>query len=666
MHFSLISRIVTGFILLLFIFSGLTLYSLQVQRNLAQQIELITTERGELLDTANTLRNQIQDANRAVIQHANSQSEDARTLLTQDYRQTQEAYRQTFQQLQAGLSDYPRLLDQLGAVQVRARQVLALGDEHLRLHEARVTSRQQALAASQAFDDEWLFFGGDLSAISQRAVNQGVAALEWEVDFILRQAQSAQAYLQRALGINDLERIEAVGNELASVKDLLTEKQASIDEAFPAYAQELAFFSNLIINAIAAPDDLFQSHRHFIELNGRSEALLANLDAELNATLATLSTILDEVRALNHQARDSALGSVSLSLKLTTMLLALGVVVSVLIMVSVVASIRKPLHSTLSTLSHLAEGDLTQRIKHLTRDEMGQIGEDVNRLAERLADVIGQIRQSSDSLAAVAANTSDISQQTLQSMEAQQAQTVSVATAVTEMEAAVREVAQNAENSRSAIAQVMEAARHNMAAMDDNMALSSELNQAQSAVSQTVTELHQESQEIGTILDVILGMAEQTNLLALNAAIEAARAGEHGRGFAVVADEVRALSNRSREAAAEIQTRITSLQGRANAAAERMGEQVELGRRTAEQSRSAGASLAEMVELLDQVNDMGQSIATASEEQSAVAGEVAHSVTQIADMAESVAAKAKGAAENGAELNQLSDEQRHLVQRFLL
>lgn len=664
MRISLIGRIVSGFIILLVIFGGLTLYSLQVQRSLAQQIELITTERGELLDTANRLRNQIQDANRAVIQHANSQSPEHRERLAQDYSEAREAFQQTYTELQDGLANYPTLLQQLDEAQERSLQVLALGSDHLQLQEDRMAARQRALAASQAFDDEWLFFSGDLSAISQRAASQGVSALEWEVDFILRQAQSAQAYLQRALGISQLERIESVGNELMTAKELLEQKQSSINEAFPDYAQEIAYFSNLIINAIAAPDDLFQSHRQFIELNERSETLLADLDLALTGALTELSSTLDEVRLLNHQARDSALGAVGFSFTLTSVLLAVGVLVSVLIMLSVVASIRKPLSRTLHALSHLAQGDLTQRITHLTQDEMGQIGRDVNRLAERLAELIGQIRQSADALASVSANTSTISQQTLQSMEDQQAQTVSVATAVTEMEAAVREVAENAENSRTAIVQVVEAAQQNMTAMDDSMALSSELNEAQNAVSQSVTVLNQESQEIGSILDVILGMAEQTNLLALNAAIEAARAGEHGRGFAVVADEVRALSNRSREAASEIQTRISSLQGRASDAAERMGEQVELGQRTAEQSKSAGASLASMVEHLYSVNDMSQSIATASEEQSAVAREVAQSMTQIADMAEDVAGKAREAAENGGELNRLADQQRQLVRRF--
>ena len=664
MRISLIGRIVSGFVILLVIFGGLTAYSLQVQRSLAQQIELITTERGELLDTANRLRNQLQDSNRAVIQHANSQSAEHRQSLTQDYTEARDLFQRTYQHLQTGLVTYPTLARQLDETQDRTQEVLALGEEHLQLQEARMAARQQALEASQAFDDEWLFFSGDLSAIGQRAVSQGEAAMEWEVDFILRQAQSAQAYLQRALGINQLERIESVGNELASLRAVIEEKQASINTSFPAYAQEIAYFSNLIINAISAPDDLFQSHRRFIELNERSESLLAELDSALNAALTELSATLGEIRVLNHQARDTALGAVGFSLTLTAVLLALGVLVSVVIMVSVVSSIRKPLGRTLSTLSHLADGDLTHRVTHLTQDEMGQIGRDVNRLAERLAELIGQIRQSADALASVSANTSNISQQTLQSMEDQQAQTVSVATAVTEMEAAVREVAENAENSRSAIAQVMDAAHQNRLAMDDNMALSSELNEAQNSVSQTVTELNQESQEIGSILDVILGMAEQTNLLALNAAIEAARAGEHGRGFAVVADEVRALSNRSREAASEIQTRIASLQGRASAAAERMSEQVELGARTAEQSKTAGASLVKMVEQLDRVNDMSQSIATASEEQSAVAREVAQSMTQIADMAEDVAGKARDAAKNGGELNRLADQQRDLVRRF--
>ncbi|MHA7879643.1 MAG: methyl-accepting chemotaxis protein [Saccharospirillum sp.] len=451
---------------------------------------------------------------------------------------------------------------------------------------------------------------------------------------------------------------------MASIRALLEEKQASINNAFPGYAQEIAYFTDLIINAIAAPDNLFQSHRRFIELNAESEQLLTRLNDALNQSMAAFSELLDGVRALNYEARDQALGAVDLAQTLTLALLAVGLTAAALILTSVVQSIRKPLNRTLSTLAHLAEGDLSRRITPFSQDEMGQIGKDVNALAQRLSEVIGQIHQSSRALAQVSEKTSDMSGATLQQMEQQQAQTASVATAVTEMEAAVREVAENAENTRSAIADVMESAQENMGVMETSVALSAELNEAQNAVSQVVTTLNQESQEIGSILDVILGMAEQTNLLALNAAIEAARAGEHGRGFAVVADEVRALSNRSSEAAAEIQTRIASLQKSARSAAEKMKEQVALGHRTAEQSRVAGASLSTMVGQLNDVNDMSHSIATASEEQSAVANEVSQSMTQISDMADAVAGQARDAAENAGALSQLADQQRGLIDQF--
>ncbi len=666
MKLSLIARVIAGFTTLLILFSMITLYSLVVENRLAGQLELTSGQLGPLLDDTNRLRNTLQEANRAVILHANADGAERRALLESQFNNARTGYDSLFQSLMERLSAYPDLSSQLMDSRTLADSLFATGADHLVLQNQRVQTRTNALEQAQQFDDEWIFFAGDLNAIGSRAAAQGDTGLQWEIDFIISQAEGAQAYLQRALAINSSERMGQIETQLNSTLEQLNAKAESIEANFAQYASDTNDYIDLLRTAIGGESGLFQSHQRYVELNERSTVILVELNETMDANLAALDNLVGATRSLSAQATQEGNAMATRAIAITLGLLVIALVISMFIGFSIVRSIRKPMAETLDVLDQLAQGELGERIRHASSDEIGQIARNVNALADRLSDVIREIRTSSEQVAELSSSTSKVSATTRASVEQQQEQTHSVATAITEMESAIQEVAGNAERTSTEVSEVTESAEQNMTSMQQNIESAQQLNESQAHAKTVIETLRDESQQVATILDVIQAIAEQTNLLALNAAIEAARAGEQGRGFAVVADEVRTLANRSQQSAKDIRVMIDRLQQQSEQAVSIMTTNQSLAQASATQSQKTGDSLAAMVKRLADINDMSHSIATASEEQSAVAREVTENVVHISDMAESLADTARQAAENSQQLSELARHQTALVGRFNL
>ncbi|MFG1497210.1 methyl-accepting chemotaxis protein [Saccharospirillum sp. HFRX-1] len=666
MKLSLITRVVAGFAALLLIFSAITLYSISVETKLSEHMELASTHLGGLLDDTNRLRSLLQEANRAVTAHANSDEAEQREQLEQQYLDIHDRYQNLANELNQRLELYPSLQQQLAEQASLAHILFTQAERHLDLQNNLIKAREDALVEAQLFNNDWAFFSGDLGSLSSQAEALGQSGLQWDLQTIMQQAESAQSLLQQSLAISRVDRINSTEAELDIILQQLDAKLASLQDDNAAYAEVIAPYIEVLHGATEGHGGLFQSHKHFVRFSSQGNSLIQDMDANMTTSLGTLDGIIGGIRELTQQARHDAERTASNAQKLTLLMLFVAIGLSIAVGASVVRSMRAPLKRTLQTLERLSEGDLTNRVARLSNDEIGRIGAGVNALADRLSELIREIRSSSDTISSLATATSGTSDQTRQSVERQQQQTGSVATAITEMEAAVSEVASNAERTRSEVEQVTQAAEDSMASMETNIRYSQDLDRAQQEAEAVVNSLSEESQQIESVLDVIQEIAEQTNLLALNAAIEAARAGEQGRGFAVVAEEVRSLANRSEQSAGDIREMIDRLRQRAQNAVQIMSSNRELSRDSAEQSRRTGESLSAMVQRLADINDMSQSIATASEQQSAVAREVTQNVVHISDMADDLAKTAGEAANNSEKLTRLAGDQRQLIGQFRL
>ncbi|TCD21466.1 methyl-accepting chemotaxis protein [Pseudomonas sp. IC_126] len=323
-----------------------------------------------------------------------------------------------------------------------------------------------------------------------------------------------------------------------------------------------------------------------------------------------------------------------------------------------------PLRYTVQLAQRVADGDLTQSQKVTRRDELGQLQQAMFGMTESLRTLIGRIGGGVGQIAAAAEQLSAVTAQTSVGVQKQREETDQVATAMHEMAATVQEVAQNAEQASNAARQADQQARQGDLVVKEAIgqidSLSGEVEQSAHAIE----ELNTESGRIGSVLEVIRAVAEQTNLLALNAAIEAARAGEQGRGFAVVADEVRALARRTHDSTEEIEGLIGNLQRVAQNAVEQMQTSRELTQRTVDLASEAGTALERITESVSTIEQMNQQIAAAAEEQSAVAENISESVTRVRDIGEQSASGSEQTAASSAELARLGVELQGLVARF--
>lgn len=348
--------------------------------------------------------------------------------------------------------------------------------------------------------------------------------------------------------------------------------------------------------------------------------------------------------------------------------LLVGVLVVVGIMSTLITrSMVNPIEALTNVLTKAsATNDLTLRIDVSNSDEFGQMGHSFNEMMTNFHDLILELTSATSQVSSLATELSATTEQTSKGMAQQQDETTLVATAMTEMNATVHEVAQNTQNAASASQGAANAARVGKGVVDESIAAVKNLSDRLENSAELTHTLEAESANIANIVEVINDIAGQTNLLALNAAIEAARAGEQGRGFAVVADEVRSLSSRTEESTQKIAAVIKRLQTGAQAAVNAMTTSSAEADKVVEQTLKAGDSLNLISAAIVQIDSMTIQIACASEEQSAVAEEINQNVINISSVSEESASGANQIAQSCEELARLAEHLKKVSERFIV
>ena len=349
-----------------------------------------------------------------------------------------------------------------------------------------------------------------------------------------------------------------------------------------------------------------------------------------------------------------------------TGIIAFGLLVCTVLVLGFPLLVTRPLHGLLERIQQVAEGDgdLRVRLEVHSRDELGQLSDAFNHFLDKLQPLISEVSRVTGEVADAAHNLAELATANDRLISSEHAAVDQVSTAATEMSAAVHEVARNAQNAADAARGAEQQSHEGAEVVGATIHAIRQLAHEVEAASETIQTLEQETANIGAVLAVIKGIAEQTNLLALNAAIEAARAGEQGRGFAVVADEVRALAARTQDSTKDIQDMIERLQVGVQNAVRAMHAGSAKARDSVERAAGVDGALSATGDSVARINDMAAQIATACEEQSSVTEEIARNISDIRDLSNEAAHTSEQSAQASARLSELSHGLARLVGRF--
>ena len=517
-----------------------------------------------------------------------------------------------------------------------------------KLLSARADSRAQLAALSE----EAIKSIGQVESEVLKAVSQEQDSSERLGEFtniqqLRGQVQNAryevQAYVFSGRESYEIAAITAIDEALKEVEQIATDQaDGNVSELLNArktllkYREHMGQFKDLQVKVEAAQESM----------EALSESLL---------------TSTGEITALQGQRRDA---EATQSRQTLSGVAGLAMLLGLLAAWLITQQIITPLRLTLSAAARIAKGDLSQELEVGRRDEMGMLQRSMQDMTLSLRQLISGISDGVTQIASAAEQLSAVTAQTSVGVTSQKDETDCVATAMNQMTSTVMEVARNAEEASEAARHADQQARDGDKVVNDAIAQIERLALEVNNSTEAMGKLKLESDKIGGVLDVIKSVSQQTNLLALNAAIEAARAGEAGRGFAVVADEVRGLAQRTQESTEEIEVLIAALQSGTQQVVMTLDASRTLTDSSVELSRQAGSALGHITRTVSTIQAMNQQIAAAGEEQSSVAEQINRSVLNVRDVSEQTAASSEETAASSIELARLGVQLQEMVGKF--
>ncbi len=672
MKINVATRIIGGFIticLLLVVISAVSLINLNSVGSATEEVNNVALP---AVAGSNALKANFLNMGRLTFEAYIEDDLDGLQTKRNSFNQSRDMFDAEYKKLAQAVAEEPELKQTLNRVRASYESYLEnverMYSNHQQYMDIRNAIDDQLMTAEDNADDAstYLLDFSDMDEVQSSRSLSDAADIGGDLETALL---SLLTVAYEYVDTDTLVRAQTIGNEVSLVvskvdsllQDMLNTANGQDDSG------TLSDISDLVadgLDAITSSSGVVQLHVNRLERRNDAQQALTASDSNIAQAIIELEQLLK----LADQKAKSVESSVSSKVTTGNTVVILVVIASFAIAVFIgwvtVRAITRPLYRVNELLNVASSGDLTRTLDDSAEDEFGLLARNCNTLIGNLKALITGINERAEQLAAAAEETSAVTSETTHSIQDQKSQIGQVAAATTQMHSTSQLVMQNAEDTLSQIRHADAEAKNVRKISTDNKNTIEVLARDVEDAAEVINKLHEDSASIGGILDVIRGVADQTNLLALNAAIEAARAGEQGRGFAVVADEVRTLASRTQESTQEINAMIEVLQAGAERAVSVMNQGKEQTAICVSQTEKATQALDMISDAVHNAHDVSSQIEQSAREQNTVSQEISEKLETIVGIAEETTSGAQQTSDSSQEVARLADELQQSIRKF--
>ncbi|MGR5390546.1 methyl-accepting chemotaxis protein [Vibrio crassostreae] len=660
---SVIKRMYAGFALIIIMFAVTITIMMNSMNQIHSNFESVSETSLPLVALSNQTSVQLLSADKSFKDFLTTQNAERMSAMRTEFAASQNSFSEVLGNLEAASQNNVSLTERIAQLRAMEERYFAEADEAMNNYVAMFEAQEQVQKASRDFQrlHSELTVGMKEYVADQKSISVKVMAKSYFIKL-----QDAEVITSDALASSDVAFVQKAVNQNKKAVTHLNYAYRGLSTQLPALKNVFDESVQKFTKDVGQKGGVLDKHNNYLKAKEALYINIANLAIEVDQAMA----VLDSFNVTAEEQLNSSLADASsIYDKGLFNAIAIGIIVTVFaaaIGYHIAHSVREPLTRILGTLEGLTQGDMTQRIDIRYDNEFSRVSRHINTLADNLHNILVKLNDASDDLTKTASVNQKTSSETQAQLNSQREQTATVATAMTEMSHSVQEVANSAQSSLTMVQQVESASESGRQIMNTNISTINQLEVRLTESVGAVGELQQMSSQIGSILDVIRGIAEQTNLLALNAAIEAARAGEQGRGFAVVADEVRVLAQKTTQSTSEIETMISNLQSSSKTASNVIESCMSDMDMSVQQASSANSAMEEIQALILEISHMSTHISQAAAEQSETSGDIARNIEDINHIADKSYQAMSSIAEASQNLTILANQQGDLVHQFKL
>lgn len=672
MKLSVIHRITGGYLLILVSLLAVGIAGLIRITGINQSLQQVTHQATPVLDISSQLSSNLAAANLAMYQHYNSTKIHQLDTYEERFNSLRDQYQQLSKKLIEqldGVENSHSEVERLNTLATTSSEVFVDINKSMQLYRRSFDGLNQLSQLKANILETETQLNSVFAKINEINLNRYNRALVTDAQLEINNAVSIAKQLLQTSDFDELKNLQQSFNTWLENYVVLGYRLNELKDRGPNISRLLNKNGDIVSDLtwnIASNNGLIKVKQVYLSNKTLLANNLENNENSLKKISASLEKVASFAQNYSKQVTNSASESVADGRTTIIVICVLAVLAGLAIAVLVVSSIRRPLYAMISILEKISTGDLTQNIDTHKTDEFGQLLKSALTLNISLKDMINAIQKQSHFILDSVTETRSITEQSRNTVAEQKEQTGMVATAMHEMTATIREISSSSEDTFQKMVDAHDHAQQSQQQITSNQEKTLQLQTDMNHASSVINELDSDVRKIEERIQVIESIAEQTNLLALNAAIEAARAGEQGRGFAVVADEVRTLAGRTRTSTDEIKANIATLLSGSKKAVAAIDSSQVTTTESVDMAQHIHQQIGEIVSMVSNAKDLNMMIATAAEEQSRTAEEINRNIVRISDLAEETEKGSVRSQQQVDELHQSSNELEALVEKFQL